>query len=502
MDALAKYRNLLGDMGRYGSALRLLSWDQETHMPPKGIEARSEATGMLSRKRFELLVSDELARCLAELREADGLSEVERASVRHVGKEHSRNRAIPPALVEEKSAAEAQAQAAWAAARKASDFAAFLPHLEKMVGYARQFAEYYGYDEHPYDALLEDFEPGMTCRKLRAIIEPLRAELVPFLKKLVDEGTAPDASFLRGTYRVDEQRRLSRRALEVILYDFEAGGLADVAHPFTILIAPGDVRVTNRYVESDVLSGIFGALHEGGHALYNQGIPAELYRLGVAGGASNGIHESQSRMIENQVGRSLEFWNFFQPVLAEHFPQFGRVAPQALFAAANLVAPSFIRVDADEVTYNFHVMLRFEIEAGLIDGSIEAADLPELWNDAMKRYLGIVPPSDAQGVLQDVHWSVGAFGYFPSYMLGNLYAAQLYATMRDQVPHLDAAIGRGDLKPLVDWLRENVHRYGAMYEPQELMERITGHELDSAHFVRYVKEKYGAIYGCQTPSDS
>ncbi len=495
MNTLDAYRNHLGEMAKYGSALALLGWDQETNMPPKGVLARSEVRGMLSKKQFELLVSDELAGYLAELRKADGLSEVERASVRRVGKRHDRNRAIPPALVEERSIAQSQAQAAWIAARKASDFNAFRPHLEKMVGFARKFAEYYGYEEHPYDALIEDFEPGMTCRKLKEVIDPLRAELVPFLKKLMEEGTQPDASILEGTFAAETQRRLSRRALEIILYDFEAGGLADVAHPFTITIAPGDVRVTNRYVESEVLASVSGALHEGGHGLYNQGMPAELHALGLSRGASNGIHESQSRMIENQVGRSLPFWIFFQPVLAEFFPSFATAKAKDLYAAANVVSPSFIRVDADEVTYNFHIMLRFEIEAGLIDGSIEVADLPRLWNDAMKRYLGVVPPNDALGVLQDVHWSQGSFGYFPSYMLGNLYAAQMLATIRKALPNLDATIQKGDLRPLLGWLRENVHQVGAMYEPQELMKRITGEELNSSYFVRYVKEKYGAIYG-------
>ncbi len=495
MNSLETYRRLLDEMAKYDSALAVLGWDLETHMPPKGVDTRSAVTGMLSRKRFEILVSDELGRCLAELRSAAGLSEAEEASVRRVGKRHDRGRAIPPALVEEKSAAESQARAAWQTAREASDFVAFRPHLEKMVGYARTFAELYGYEEHPYDALIEDYEPGMTCRKLTAIIDPLRAELVPFLRRLTQEGTPPDASIRGGTFDQDTQRRLSRRALEIILYDFEAGSLDDVAHPFTMTIGPGDVRVTNRYLESEILSGLFGALHEGGHALYNQGMPAELYALGLANGASNGIHESQALMIENQVGRSLAFWRFFQPVLAHYFPQFKRAKPEKIYAAANVARPSLIRVDADEVTYNLHIMLRFEIEAGLMDGSIQVADLPALWNDAMKRYLGIVPPNDAAGVLQDVHWSIGAFGYFPSYMLGSLYAAQLHATMRKQVPDLDASIARGDLRPLVGWLRENVHGVGGMYEPGDLVERVTGESLNPAHFMRYIGEKYGAVYG-------
>ncbi|MDD5647071.1 MAG: carboxypeptidase M32 [Candidatus Bipolaricaulis sp.] len=494
MDTLTAYRNHIGDMGKLASALSLLGWDQQTHMPAKGVATRSQVTGKLSKMLFELLVSDELGRYLAELRKADGLSELERASIRRVGKNHDRNRAIPPELIEEQSIAQSQAQTAWIAARQANDFAAFRPHLQKMVGYARRFAEYYGYEEHPYDALLEDFEPGMTCRKLKAIIEPLRADLVPFLRRLQENGTPPDTSVLNGTFDAEAQRRLSRRVLELVRYDFDAGGLADVAHPFTTTIGPGDVRITNRYLETQLLSSVFSALHEGGHALYNQGMPEEVYALGLGGGASNGIHESQSRMIENQIGRSLPFWTFFQPVLGEFFPQFKTAKAKDLYAAANVVSPSLVRVEADEVTYNFHIMLRFEIEAGLLDGSIDVADLPRLWNDAMERYLGVVPPNDTQGVLQDVHWSMGYFGYFPSYMLGNLYAAQMFSTIREEVPTLDASIRTGDFEPLLAWLREKVHRHGAACEPQELTKRITGHELDGKHFVRYVTEKYGAIY--------
>jgi carboxypeptidase Taq len=341
---------------------------------------------------------------------------------------------------------------------------------------------------------MEDFEPGMTCSKLRQIIEPLRGELVPFLKRLIEEGTPPDTSVLEGSFDPEVQRRLARRALERVGYDFDAGGLDDVAHPFTTTIGPGDVRITNRYLEKQFLSGLFAALHEGGHALYNQGMPRELFSLGLAGGSSNGIHESQSRMIENQVGRSRPFWSFFQPVLAEFFPQFRSADAETLYRTANAVSPSLIRVEADEVTYNFHIMLRFELEAGLIDGTIAVADLPRLWNDAMKRYLGVVPPNDAQGVLQDVHWSLGAFGYFPSYMLGNLYAAQILVTLRREIPSLDAQIESGDFGPLVGWLREKVHRLGAIHDPDDLIRQITGQALDSGHFVRYVTEKYSDIY--------
>ena len=495
MDTFTAYRNHLTEMAKLGSVLALLNWDQHTHMPKKGVAFRSQVTGKLAKMRFELSVSDELGAWIEELEKREGLSDLERGSLRRVGKDYRRQKAIPPAFIEEFSIARSEAQAAWAAAREASRFADFAPHLEKMVGYARKLAEFYGYEDHPYDALLEGFEPGMTCAELREIIDPLREQIVPFLARLMKDGTAPDATVLAGSFDVETQRKLAHRALEAVGYDFAAGALDDVAHPFTTTIAPGDVRVTNRYAANLLGPGLFAALHEGGHALYNQGNTEDLFSLGLAGGASNGIHESQSRMIENQVGRSLPFWKFFQPILAEHFPQFANVAPEDLYRAANVVSPSLIRVEADEVTYNFHIMLRFEIEAGLIDGSIGVEELPKLWNEAMERYLGVTPPDDADGVLQDVHWSMGAFGYFPSYMLGNLYAAQMDATIRKEIPDLDDRIRRGDFADLLSWLREKVHRHGATYEPKQLIERITGETLDPTYLVRYVTTKFGEIYG-------
>ena len=494
MSTLNAYRNHLAEIGKLASAASLLGWDLQTHMPPKGGPYRAQVQGKLSRMLFELATSDEFGAYLRALQEEESLTPLEKASVRVNKKAYDRNRAVPADFVEARQIAQSEAQGAWVEARRTSNFALFEPHLEKMVDFARRLAEYYGYEEHPYDALLEDYEPGMTCSQLREIIEPLKRELVPFLKELRTNGTPPDEAAFRGHFDSDVLRKVSRRALEIIQYDFEAGALDDVAHPFTTVIGPDDVRITNRYPTDSPLPSLFGALHEGGHALYNQGFTPELFALGLAGGSSNGIHESQSRMVENQVGRSRPFWQFFQPILAEYFPQFSRVPAEALYRASNVVAPSFIRVEADEVTYNFHIMLRFEIEAGLMDRSISVAELPGRWNQAMKDYLGVVPPDDARGVLQDVHWSFGYIGYFPSYMLGNLYAAQMLPKIRGALPSFDSDLRRGDLRPLLGWLRENVHQHGSAYEPDELMQRITGEALDPAHFVRYVKEKYADIY--------
>ena len=495
MDTPTTYLSILTELSKLNSAVSLLTWDEETHMPKKGLDFRAEAIGKLSRMAFELSISDELGRCLEELEARDDLDPTQTASVRVVGKEYRRSKAVPPKLFEEFTIAQSRSQAAWGEARRASDFGLFRPHLEKMVDYTRQFAELFGYDDCPYDALLDRFEPGMTSAKLHAIMEPLRERLVPFLDRLLSDGTPPAERVLDGRFPIDAQRTLARTVLERIGYDFDAGALDDTMHPFTTQIAPGDVRVTNRYLEANPLSGLFGALHEGGHALYGQGMGDELYVLQLSDGASFGFHESQARLIENQIGRSRAFWAFFRSTFVEAFPALGAVSADALYRAANTVSRSLVRVEADEVTYNLHIMLRFELETKLLDGSIDVADLPASWNNAMERYVGVTPADDADGVLQDVHWSGGLIGYFPSYMLGNLYAAQITRALRSEIPSLDDRIAAGDFAPLLAWLRDKIHRFGGAFEPEELIVRITGEELTSEPFLDYITAKYSEIYG-------
>ena len=494
MKTLAAYKAHLREIGKLNSALALLQWDQRTCLPPKGHEARAETIGKLAKIVFELGTADKLGRYLEKLEVEDSLSLEDRASVRVVGKDYRRHKAIPPSLFERFAVARSRSESAWEKARAASDFESFQPHLEEMVDFARRFAEYYGYKENPYDALIEGFEPGMTGREVRGVMAPLRERLVPFLKRLLAEGARPDTSFLRGSFSADRQRALSLRALEAMGYDFAAGRLDTAVHPFTSSTGPNDVRVTTRFVENDLLSSLYSSLHEGGHALYDQGISPELQWTGLDEGASFGIHESQSRLWENMIGRSLPFWTFFRPILTQVFPELSSPSADALWRAVNVVEPRLIRVEADEVTYNLHIMLRFELEDGLINGKIVVADLPDLWRDAMGRYLGVTPTDDASGVLQDVHWSAGLFGYFPSYMLGNLYAAQVFATLQEETPDLDARIARGDFALLRGWLQDRVHRFGKVYEPKELVKRVTGKEPDSAYFLSYITRKYSEVY--------
>jgi carboxypeptidase Taq len=495
MSALAELKNYIGEMVELQAAAAIAHWDARTYMPERGVETRARVTGKLSRLAFERLVSPKFGELLAQAeKELDSASEVERAMVRMGKRDYERAKAIPPDFYQKFVELCTRAESVWEKAKAQANFELFRPYLAEIVDMVREMARMIGYKEHPYDALLEEYEPGMTTAQVAEILRGLREKLVPFVRELLDRGTPPPP-IPAGKYRIPSQKALCREALETIGYDFSAGRLDDSAHPFTIGLGPGDTRVTNRYNEAEPFSALYGALHEGGHALYDQGIPAELFWLGLSGGASYGIHESQSRFWENQIGRSLAFWEFFKPKLSRRFRVFAQKNPEEIFRMVNKVEPSLIRVEADEVTYNLHICLRFELELGLIEGKIKVEELPERWNAAMKEYLGVVPPDDAKGVLQDVHWSGGSFGYFPSYALGNLYAAQFMEALRADLPDLWENVGKGNTAPILSWLREKIHRFGRMYFPGELCEKVTGKKLSPEPFLQYIQEKYSAVYG-------
>lgn len=494
MSALAELKNYIGEMVELQAAAAIAHWDARTYMPEQGVETRARVTGRLARLAFERLVSPKFGELLAQAeKELGNASEAERAMVRMGKRDHERARAIPPDFYQKFVELCTKAESVWEKAKAEANFSLFRPYLSEIVDMVREMAGMIGYKEHPYDALLEEYEPGMTTRRAAEILGELREKLVPFVKELQDRGTPPPP-IPEGKYRIASQKALCREALQAIGYDFSAGRLDDSVHPFTIGLGPGDTRVTNRYNEAEPFSALFGALHEGGHALYDQGVPPELYWMGLAGGASYGIHESQSRFWENQIGRSLAFWIFFKPKMSRRFRVFARMKPEEIFRMVNKVEPSLIRVEADEVTYNLHICLRFELEVALIEGKLKVEELPERWNAAMKEYLGVVPPDDAKGVLQDVHWSGGSFGYFPSYALGNLYAAQFMEALRQDLPDLWSRVEAGDFEAILSWLREKIHRFGHMYFPEELCEKVTGAKLSPEPFLRYIQEKYSTVY--------
>jgi carboxypeptidase Taq len=485
------------EIASYISAAALVEWDMRTKMPAKAAEDRSLVAGKLARSAFEMATSPRMAAFVEYFNRLvvdRQLSQVDRRNIELATKQYRKISAIPAEKYEKFTVACSKGECVWQEAKAKSDFGMFLPCLEEIVAYQREFVEYYGYEQNRYDALLDDYEPSVTTADLRVIIDGLKAELVPFIQQLKEEGTRPDVSCLRGTFDKADQEQLSLDVLKAMTYDFGAGRIDETEHPFTTSIGFGDVRITTHYHADDLVSAFFSTMHEGGHALYEQGVSAEYRLMPLQKGASMGIHESQSRTWENLVGRSEPFWRYYYPRLQDRFGQFRDVPLEDFYRAVNVVEPSLIRTEADEVTYNLHIMLRFEIEEALINGQVQVADLPALWNAKMKEYLGVEPADDAHGVLQDVHWAGGLFGYFPSYMLGNLYAAQFYAKAREDVPDLDEQIATGHLDVLREWQRSSIHQYGSLYDPKDLVVKVTGKPLDYHCFMSAIKEKYSGVY--------
>lgn len=479
------------------AAAAVLAWDQETFMPDGGADARAQQLSTLQSTAHEQFASDDTGTLLDRAAEAldtnDPLDE-RAALVRVTRREYERARRVPSSLVAALSEATSRAQQAWKTARRENDFSLFAPHLERLVELSVEKAEAIGYEDEAYDALLEEFEPGLTTADVASTFDALRDDLVPLVDAIAD---APqlDSEILHRTYPKAKQREFGERVLAEMGYDFDRGRQDVSAHPFTTSFSVDDVRITTRYDESFFPTAFFSMIHEGGHALYEQGIDPELARTPLGDGASLGVHESQARLWENHVGRSRPFWQHYFPKLKKIFPDaLGDTQRESFYRAINRVEPSLIRVEADEVTYNLHVMLRFELERGLIDGSVSVNDLPARWNAAMDDYLGVVPDSDANGVLQDVHWSMGSFGYFPTYTLGTLMAAQLSESLRKDLPTLDAHLADGSFGPLLDWLRTHVHRHGRKLTAPALLERATGTALSAKAWLRYATTKFGALY--------
>ncbi|WP_103028398.1 carboxypeptidase M32 [Salinibacter altiplanensis] len=494
---LEALRDHLAPIEDLKAAAAVLRWDQETNMPDGGAEARAQQLSTLQSTAHERFGADETGELLD--RAADAVSDTDpidpnAALVRVTRRDYERAVRVPSALVAELSKAKSQAQQAWTQARQNDDFARFAPHLERLVELSVEKAEAIGYADEPYDALLTAYEPGRTTAEVEALFDTLRDDLIP-LVDTIDDAPQVDDELLRGTYPQSAQQEFGRSVIEDFGYDFDRGRQDVSAHPFTTAFSPDDVRLTTRYDEANVASALFSTIHEAGHGLYEQGIAPSLARTPLGDGTALSTHESQARLWENHVGRSRSFWRHYLPQLQDHFPDaLGDAALEPFYRAINRVAPSLIRVEADEVTYHLHVMLRFELERGLIEGSVSINDLPERWNAAMDDSLGVTPSSDANGVLQDVHWSQGAFGYFPTYTLGTLTAAQLMDAIVDDRPDLRAHIADGDFAPLLDWLRTHVHRHGRILTAPDLLDRATGASLSAAPWLRYARDKFGDIY--------
>jgi carboxypeptidase Taq len=499
---LEELRERLGTISDLGRAAALLGWDERTHMPPAGAEARAEQLGTLARLGHELLISDELGALLDEAAvEVDGLPyDSDDASLaRMTRREREKARRVPAELRAELTRAASRAEHAWAEARERSDFAAFLPSLERNVELQRRYVDCFdGFDgfEHPYDPLLDDFEPGMRTAEVRAVLQSLRDGIRPLVEAVSASGSMVDDSCLYGRFPLGAQETLAREVVEALPFEDGAWRLDSTVHPFATAIAPSDIRITTRFDEGYVGTALWSVIHEAGHGMYENGAPRHLARTPIGSPNSLGFHESQSRLWENWVGRGHPYLERLHPRLRELFPDaFGAVDADAVYRAANKIEPSLIRVEADQVTYNLHIVLRVELEIEIFEGRIELADLPEAWNARMADYLGVQVPDDSQGVLQDVHWSGGLFGYFATYSLGNIIAAQIWDAGAHDLPDLDAQIGRGELGPLRDWLGERLYRHGGKFLPRELIERVVGGPLDVAPYLRHLGERVGEIYG-------
>jgi carboxypeptidase Taq len=494
--ALEQFRVLDEKITHFSSIIGLTDWDSKVMAPKKGRNVFAKAIGTLRTEVFKLSVSEEMGNLLEKLSAVPDLDAMTKAKVREYREYYQKSKRIPADLFQEYSILTGQANDAWEEARANNDFAHYLPYLEKIVQFRRKFAEIYGYEEHPYDALLDEFEPGLTVKRLDPLFVKLRESSVKLLERIQKHGKPTAVEVFDQSFDIETQKEFNRYILPIIGFDMEAGRLDETVHPFAQTVTIGDVRLTTRYLEKNVRSALFGTIHEAGHGIYEQHVNPEYEESVLQSGASFGIHESQSRFLENMVGRSREFWYYFYPQLQAHFPaQLENVSVDEFYRAVNTVQPSLIRVEADELTYNLHIMLRYEIEKDLIAGVIEAKDLPAIWNQKMHDYLGVTPNTDTEGVLQDVHWSFGGIGYFPSYSLGNLYAAQILRTIKKDLPDFYQLIENGRFDLLQEWLKENIHQYGKLYTPNELIVKITGEELNADYLVEYLEQKYSEVYG-------
>ncbi len=482
-----------------GSCAGVLGWDKQTYMPKGGAGHRAEQLALLTGMIHERATTPQIGDWLSEIENSDLISDPRSeaaVNVRELRRDYDRAIKLPRTLVEELARVATIAQQAWREAREKSDYALFQPHLTKILDLKHQEVNALNTGETPYDTLLDDYEPGETSENLTRVFSGLRDELVELVGAISESGKKPDENILTRTYPIDQQEAFGKIAAAQIGFNFDHGRLDITTHPFCSGIGPGDTRLTTRYNTNFFSESFFSIMHEAGHGIYDQGLNDEHYGTPMGDSISLGIHESQSRMWENFVGRSEAFWAHFYPKAQTAFPDaLSDVSERDFYAAVNAVAPSHIRVEADEATYNLHIMLRFELEQALIDGGLKAEDVPGVWNETFEKYLGLTPPDDARGCLQDIHWSGGGIGYFPTYSLGNLYAAQFFEQARQEVGDLNAQFAEGVFEPLKNWLTEKIYSQGQRYRANELIEVVTGKPLSHEPLMRHLRAKYEPLYG-------
>ena len=502
MNDIERLREIDTEIYYLETAAALLSWDQETYMPKRGISGRAEQLAALQTLIHQKTTSDEIGRILDQYGVSDEtpsgdhtIDSFEGAFLRAWNRKYGRQKKLPEELIGRIARETSKAQATWSEAKEQDNFEMFAPSLEIVLGLAREVAEHIGYKEHPYDALLDEYEPGMKTAEVTRIFSELGERLAPIVANIA---SAPqiDDSFFQADFAVADQEAFGREVLADLGFPTDSGRLDVSSHPFTITIGGNDVRLTTRYAADHFQTSLFGTIHEAGHGLYELGFGESIANTVLAVGTSLGIHESQSRTWENLIGRSRPFWNRYLPRLVEYFPdQLRDVTIEKFYRAINKVEPSFIRVEADEVTYGLHIILRTTIEPLMITGDLKIADLPDAWRSESKRLLGIEPPTDSLGLLQDIHWSMGGFGYFPTYLLGNLYGAQFDRAMRETIGDVSNLIEAGDFATILDWQRNNIHAHGSSKTAAELCDSVTGERLNPSYFGDYIEQKFSEVYG-------
>ena len=498
LSEFAPYRQLIErtrEIAWLNGSAAMLYWDQQTFMPPKALEFRAEQLCYLTGRSHRLFTAPEVGDWLQACEDAGmvaGADGAVAANVRGWRRHYDRATRLPAELVEEYERAKVMGNTAWMEARRLSEFSRFAPFLEKIFALTRQLADLWGYEDIPYDALLEGFEPGARAADLQTLFASLRPAVVELLGPASERSARVPPDLLAGHYPVTAQEAFNRQVAAALGFDFEAGGITTTTHPFCSGVGPGDCRLTTRYDETNPLVSLYGVMHEAGHGMYEQGLPRAAFGTPAGSAVSLGMHESQSRLWENQVGRGREFWEHWLPRAAEYFPTLATRTPEEMFAAVNRVRPSYIRVEADEVTYDLHIILRFGLERRLLDGSLQVADVPAAWNEEFRAMFGLEVPDDAHGCLQDIHWSEGLIGYFPTYTLGNLNAAQLFRRALADLPSLRSELAAGQYGSLLGWLREKVHAQGERLTPGELMASATGEATRADYYLTGLREKFAA----------
>ncbi len=495
MDLMKKFKEIQMKQKAYGYVLSVVGWDSNTEAPRGAFARRAEMLGMINGELFNLNTSKEYQEVVYGLFErVDELDDISQREIKKAKKDLAKIINIPKDEFIEYNKLINLSQKVWEDAKDNNDFEAFKPNLEKIVEFSKKFATYYNDVDHPYDILLDGFEDGMSMIEYDNFFSTLKKDLVPFVKEVLNSGKVLNDNFITDFYPVDKQKKFADYLIDVLAFNRDNGLMKESVHPFTWNTHSGDVRFTTRYLENFMFSSIFAAIHELGHATYEQQVDPKWDNTNLNGGTSMGIHESQSRFYENTIGRSFEFWKTHYYKLQEIYPvELKNVSLDDFYRGVNKVEASLVRVEADELTYSMHIMIRYEIERMIFSNEIEVKDLPRIWNEKMVEYLGIKPKDDSDGVLQDVHWSVGMFGYFPTYALGSAYSAQFYYAMKKEI-NIEKLVENNKISVINDWLKEKIHQYGGTKTPKELLLDVTGEEFNPKYYVKFLKEKYSKLY--------